>query len=454
MSGIGQADDVGLTSNDIFALLHLLQLSLQYCERHHVTLRADKTKLQVFSNSKTEMEAYYARVVSPIAIDNNPIKFVNEAEHVGILRSTFGNLPHILQRFTSHKKVLGAVLPVGLARGHRGNPAASLFIHNLYATPVLFSGLSSLVLKSTEITLIDQYLKETSQKLQKLMDKTPACVVAFLGGQLPGTALLHIKQLSLFGMVARMPDSVLHRHATHILITASPSASSWFQQIRNLCILYQLPHPLTTLQKPPKKGAFNRLVKSHVIDHWEIKLRENASSLTSAPFFNSEFMSLRKPHPIWFSCGANPFECHKAVIAARMLSGRYLTDQLQRHWTQNSAGICLLPSCAPSKSPGSLQHLLLYCEALESTRQKLLKLCYKVSLENEQLSSILLSILSSGDETSIMQLLLDCSTMPIVIKCTQDYGPELRDRILYIGRTWCYNIHTERMTQLGLFSFR
>ena len=86
------------------------------------------------------MEAYYAKVVSPIAIDNNPIKFVNEAEHVGILRSTFGNLPHILQRFTSHKKVLGAVLPVGLARGHRGNPAASLFIHNLYATPVLFSG--------------------------------------------------------------------------------------------------------------------------------------------------------------------------------------------------------------------------------------------------------------------------------------------------------------------------
>ena len=32
VSGIGQADDVGLTSNDIFAQLHLLQLSLQYCE--------------------------------------------------------------------------------------------------------------------------------------------------------------------------------------------------------------------------------------------------------------------------------------------------------------------------------------------------------------------------------------------------------------------------------------
>jgi hypothetical protein len=255
-------------------------------------------------------------------------------------------------------------------------------------------------------------------------------------------------------MVTRMPDSVLHRHATNILTTASPSASSWFQQIRDLCILYQLPHPLTTLQDPPKKSAFKRLVKSHVVDHWEIKLREKASSLTSAPFFQPQFMSLTKPHPIWFSCGSNPFECHKAVIASRMLSGRYLTDQLQRHWTQNSAGICLLPSCAPSKSLGSLQHLLLYCGALDTTRQRLLELCYKVSLENEEVSSILLSTINSGDENSKMQLLLDCSTMPTVVKCTQDYGPEIRDRILYIGRTWCYNIHRERMTQLGLFSYR
>ena len=87
-----------------------------------------------------------------------------------------------------------------------------------------------------------------------------------LGGQLPGTALLHIKQLSLLGMIARIPDSVLRRYARHIITTGRPSASSWFQQIQDLCILYQIPHPITTLKKPPKKGAFNRLVKSHISD--------------------------------------------------------------------------------------------------------------------------------------------------------------------------------------------
>ena len=91
---------------------------------------------------------------------------------------------------------------------------------------------------------------------------------------------------------------------------------------------------------------------------------------------------------------------------------------------------------------------------METTRQRLLELCFKVSLENEEVSSILLSTINSGDENSKMQLLLDSSTMPTVVKCTQDYGPEIRDRILYIGRTWCYNIHRKRMTQLGLFSYR
>ena len=194
VSAIGQADDVALISNDIFCLQNLLQLSLLYCARHHVTLRADKTKLQAFSTKSTDMKAYYAKVASPVMINGEPITFVDEADHVGIVRSTSGNLPHILNRFIAHRRALAAVLPVGLARGHRGNPAAAIRVHHMYATSVLLSGLNSLVLKKTEIAMLDQHMKISMQSLQKLMDKTPSCVVAFLGGVLPGTAQLHIKQ--------------------------------------------------------------------------------------------------------------------------------------------------------------------------------------------------------------------------------------------------------------------
>ena len=135
-----------------------------------------------------------------------------------------------------------------------------------------------------------------------------------------------------------------------------------------------------------------------------------------------------------------------------MLSGRYLTDKLQRHWTQNKAGTCLLPSCFPG-SEGSLEHLLLRCPALSSTRARLLSLCSKVAAEHEELSRIINLVLQSREQVTIMQFLLDCSTMPDIIRSTQLFGTVIRDRLLYVGRTWCYNIHRERMNQLGLLDF-
>ena len=301
--------------------------------------------------------------------------------------------------------------------------------------------------------MIESYLKQTSQNLQKLLDKTPAAVVAFLGGTLPGTALLHLKQFSIFGMISRAKDSILYNHGKHVLTSARPSAGSWFQQIRNLCVLYQLPHPLSLLQDPPKPTTFKRLVKSHIVDHWEVHLRTKAASLTSAPYFKPGFMSLCRPHPIWSSCGPNSWECNKAVTVCRMISGKYLTDQLQRHWTLNTSGDCLLPACSP-RSLGSLEHLLLHCSALRTTREKTIKLCPKVSTESSDLSNIITTTLQAGDHARMMQLLLDCTAVPEVIRCTQESGTQTRDRLLYLGRTWCHNIHRERMTQMGLFQFR
>ena len=110
-------------------------------------------------------------------------------------------------------------------------------------------------------------------------------------------------------------------------------------------------------------------------------------------------MSLSKPHPIWLSCGTNPYESHKAITAARMLSGIYLTDRLQRYWTHNNSGTCLLPGCAPTQSAGTLEHLLLDFQALHQTRQKLVSLCDKVYRESPSLSEIVLRIVN-GKESS------------------------------------------------------
>ena len=100
------------------------------------------------------------------------------------------------------------------------------------------------------------------------------------------------------------------------------------------------------------------------------------------------YMSLTHPHPIWSTCGSNPFEIHKAVIQARMLSGRYVTEKLSRHWTDNSSGLCTLPGCT-GLDVGSLEHLLLFCSALSEARLKIIELCHKVASESPELNNIL-----------------------------------------------------------------
>ena len=85
-----------------------------------------------------------------ITLNNVPVNFTNEAEHVGVIRNTSGNMPNILHRVAKHKKSLGAVLSAGLARGHRGSPATALRVHQLHCMPVLFSGLATLVLNKAE----------------------------------------------------------------------------------------------------------------------------------------------------------------------------------------------------------------------------------------------------------------------------------------------------------------
>ena len=54
ISGLGQADDVALISNNLNALQGLLDLSLYYCRKYHVSLSTEKTKLQVFSAKSSE----------------------------------------------------------------------------------------------------------------------------------------------------------------------------------------------------------------------------------------------------------------------------------------------------------------------------------------------------------------------------------------------------------------
>ena len=454
LSDIGLADDTALLSDSLSKLAGLLHLTVEYCQQYHVELVPEKTKLLAFVPSNQNLQVYLQKLVNPISLDGHLIDFSSSAEHVGITRSVEGNMPNILSRISARNRAIMALLPTGMALSHRGNPAANLRLELLYGTSVLLSGLSSLVLDDSEIAVVHHQHKTNLERLQRLHQATPEPVVMFLTGSLPATGLLHLRMLGLLGMIARLgPSNILHKHGRHTLLSASTtsaSKSSWFLTVRDISKKYDLPDPLTVLQLPPTKYQWKSKCKSKVTDIFEQKLRAEAEMLPSLEFFRPAFMSLSKPHPMWSHAGS-PFEVSKAVIAARMLSGRYRTDLLSKHWTRdNPNGFCRLPGC--SNQEGNLHHILLSCPALADSRASMISMWSNFMVSKPTLLPIVRHY-TITEERLFMQFLLDPSCLPLVI-LNSKADPDLMKHCLYLSRTWCFSSHLARSKLLRQMNLR
>ena len=449
LSAVGQADDVALLSNDLHKLQHILNLVLQYCRKFNVKLSSTKTRLLAILPPRKNTFIPY----SPIKIDNVPIEFADQAEHVGVVRSPQGNMPHILARIAATKKALGALISCGLAQASRSNPVTSIRILNIYGKPVLMSGLNSLVLSTTEVATIDQQLKRILQNLMKISVSSPPALVYFAAGSLPGTAILHLKQISLFSMICRLGKSSINQYARQSLLTGNMKNNSWFFQVRELLQQYGLPHPLLLLDNPPQKSVFKKKVKSVVIDFWEKKLREQAIYLPSLKYFHCQYFSLCQPHKLWSAAGSKPYEVAKARVQFLFLCSQYPCASLTRHWSgEDSLGLCTASPCLEEQVVETPEHVLLYCPAYTATRHNMLSLC--LQLQHGVSHSLMVSYLLGKSEEQLMQALLDCSSLPPVISAAQEHGTKILSDLFYIGRTWCFSIHRERLKRLHHWNFQ
>ena len=443
VASVGQADDTALLSNDIHQLQHLLDLSLIYCRKHHVQLSTSKTKLLLFTKSETD-HTKYVKLLSPLHIGDTSISFSDTAEHVGVLRSVASNLPHILQRIVSHKRALAQILCMGMSRRHRANPIASLRAESIFAAPVLFSGLASLILSKSESDTISHHVKITTEKLLKLHPKTPEPVIFFLAGRLPGEAQLHIRQLTLFGMICHLPGNILHNIAVRLLMTAKQTDRNWFSQIRNLCYTYNLPHPLLLLKEPLSKPAFKSLIKTNITDYWQSKLRAHCAELKSLKYFKPQYMSLAKPHPI-LQHARTSFSVNKCVTVCRMLSGRFRCASLLRHFSQHVSGLCEL--CKVEIE--DLAHILVpRCVHLLDQADSLLKFAHEKLISCALAYDIFFEIMKSKDDSEKVQLLLDPTVLPEIISANQSDNTVI-PTILSVTVTWCYSINRRRTKLLG-----
>ena len=445
VSAIGQADDVLLCSNNIDSLRLLATLTENYCNKYNVKLVPSKTKLLGYSVPKKEHLLEHAKLTNSITINNHPVKFTDEFEHVGVLRNISGNLPNIKNRIAEHKSGMNYVLSAGLARTHYGNPAASLKVHELYGVPKLFSGLASLVLSKSEIRMVDSYYQQVIQNLQRLHPRTPRCFVFLMAGCLPGEAILHQRQLTLFMMICHLPADPLHAQARHVLLSAKNSANSWFLQIREICLLYGLDHPLHLLSSPPSKYSFKHQVDKKVTLHWENLLRIEAAGLTSLRCFMASNCSVKFPHIVW-STARSSFESRKATCLARMMSGRFRSEYLTRHWSTNKQGLCLAETCRDTV--GDLEHMLVLCPALAPVRARMWNLMFDKAMAFPPLYTFFLALEKSPPSTKL-QFFLDPTAFQDILDTIQMCGQAVLELLCYLTRTYAYYLYREKQKLVG-----
>ena len=190
------------------------------------------------------------------------------------------------------------------------------------------------------------------------------------------------------------------------------------------------------------------------MDFWETKLRADASPLDSLIFFKPQFYSLSKPHPIWTSAGNNPYEVEKACCQARMLSGRFRTCWLTRHWSGDSSGSCSLPTCRLNPTSGTLFHILSECVDLAPARQRVFSLWAEYIRDKPLLLPIIRKYTTTSNATQYMQFMLDCTVLPDVITLKQQQGRVVYDSLLYLTRTLCFSVHKARDKLLGKWNVK
>ena len=167
----------------------------------------------------------------------------------------------------------------------------------------------------------------------KLPFDVPEEAVYFLAGSLPFAAILHLRCLSLFGMICNLPDNIIYRVANMALLTALPAHRSLFLMIRDVCLQYGLQHPLLSLEHPLPPSRYKSVCKEKVYEYWHSKFALRCLDLSSLRYFQPYFLSLSRTHPIWSSLDGSPYQSKAAHVQALLLTGRYRTERLKRFWT-------------------------------------------------------------------------------------------------------------------------
>ena len=193
--------------------------------------------------------------------------------------------------------------------------------------------------------------------------------------------------------------------------------------------MYGLPDTMQYLEHPWKPDRWRSHCRNEISDHWDIKLRDEAISRTSAQFADLESLSTSTPMRIWQQAGLSCVAVKEATVVSWMYCGTYFTRQLLFNMKKIKS-----PACACDKEMSEdICHFLLHCGLYDNIRQQYIP---KYIQMNSQIINIV------DNENLLLISIFDPLSSKLPENISNNWS-SVRD-VYELSRIFCHRMHLKR----------
>ena len=207
-----------------------------------------------------------------ILLAGDKISNDQKTPHLGIDR-TLSDRPSIEEKISLGRKTAYSLMGAGFHSENGLKACLNGFIWSTFVLPRVTYGLEALILRKTDFETLEKFQRKSLKQIQGLPDNAPNVVVLALLGILPVRATIHKNSLNLFMNMTRDKSQIEYQIAERQLAMKDSDEKSWFNYIKSIIDLYDMPSVYTLLQqdisKPQWKKLLNSSINSFVEASWK-----------------------------------------------------------------------------------------------------------------------------------------------------------------------------------------
>ncbi|CAC5362717.1 unnamed protein product [Mytilus coruscus] len=159
-------------------------------------------------------------------------------------------------------------------------------------------------------------------------------------------------------------DSIEWRLAERHLQIKLHNSHSWFIEIKELCLKYEITDLYAYLNNPLSKFQWKKLVNSKIHDYWTSKIINESKGYSTLKFMDHKY-NIGSVHPLAISVSANLKDIRKIPVRLKIATGNYILQTHKASFSKNHiSSTCKL--C--SKTDETVEHFILLREKLDEER--------------------------------------------------------------------------------------